>query len=380
MNRRNLVSMIAALLVGLGIVSQGRAQDQPLPVVESPGSEQIQQWVDELDSPRFAVRESATEKLIESSAEALGPVALAVQQGNLEVISRGIHILEEGALSGDPSAEDAASAALEQIAKSDSTAAARAFQVLQSLATERQARAFAALRSHGGSIEVSYFNVGLQQTGSMMTLHIGSQWSGDATTLKHLRWLIDVPRIVLEGEAITDDYLVQVAKHPNLTNLEIKRTRITDEGLASLAHLDQLHGLLLYYMPLTDNAIDQLAKVESLETAHLFGTDITEEGRDRLQQAFPGALIDYRRGGFMGIGCIAHPRGCALSTVAPESAAQRAGLQPGDVITTITNEPVPSFEVLTQLIARHKAGETVAIEVLRGTDLFEAEVTLDEWE
>jgi serine protease DegS len=61
----------------------------------------------------------------------------------------------------------------------------------------------------------------------------------------------------------------------------------------------------------------------------------------------------------------------AVVTVAEGSPAQRAGLEPGDLITHIDNEAVQDGRLTMHRIALLKPGESVAISVLRGTQSME---------
>ncbi|HEX4977402.1 MAG TPA: trypsin-like peptidase domain-containing protein [Nocardioides sp.] len=71
--------------------------------------------------------------------------------------------------------------------------------------------------------------------------------------------------------------------------------------------------------------------------------------------------------------------GAGLRTVEPGSAADEAGLEPGDVVTRIDGEPVSGFQSLVATIRGYRPGDTVTLSVVRdGEDQpEEVEVTLD---
>jgi serine protease Do len=57
---------------------------------------------------------------------------------------------------------------------------------------------------------------------------------------------------------------------------------------------------------------------------------------------------------------------CRVGAVFPDSPAQRAGLQPGDVITSFGGEPIANFGELIKQVNSHVPNQKVAVEVQRG--------------
>ena len=58
-------------------------------------------------------------------------------------------------------------------------------------------------------------------------------------------------------------------------------------------------------------------------------------------------------------------KGAVVQSVNKESAAEKAGLKKGDIITKIGQDKVESADNLTKVIREHKPGEKVTIEILR---------------
>ena len=52
--------------------------------------------------------------------------------------------------------------------------------------------------------------------------------------------------------------------------------------------------------------------------------------------------------------------------ITKESAAEKAGLEPGDVINKIDNETVKNVAHLKYLLYKHKIGDTIKISYIRG--------------
>lgn len=64
--------------------------------------------------------------------------------------------------------------------------------------------------------------------------------------------------------------------------------------------------------------------------------------------------------------------------VAADTPAAEAGLQPGDVITAVNGEPVDQERTLSDRIYAYEAGDTIRLDVARGDETLNLEVTLAE--
>ncbi len=72
----------------------------------------------------------------------------------------------------------------------------------------------------------------------------------------------------------------------------------------------------------------------------------------------------------------AHGAGCLVTELTPGSAADAAGLKPGDVITAVNGEGVADIPDLARVIRKHRLGDTVSVEFLREGKPHRAEVVL----
>jgi hypothetical protein len=111
--------------------------------------------------------------------------------------------------------------------------------------------------------------------------------------------------------------------------------------------------------------------------------DIEVQGDDPL-------VVRVGRGGFLGVrligitdelrGHYGAPKdaGVLVGGVEADSPAARAGIEVGDVITSVDGREVSSTGDLSRAVRRKKAGETVEIEFVRGRGTRKVTVTLDE--
>ncbi len=72
--------------------------------------------------------------------------------------------------------------------------------------------------------------------------------------------------------------------------------------------------------------------------------------------------------------------GVMVAEVLPDSPAERAGLEVGDIVTAVEGESVASASDLAGLVRSRKNGESVAIELWRAGRLESATATLEERE
>ncbi len=104
-----------------------------------------------------------------------------------------------------------------------------------------------------------------------------------------------------------------------------------------------------------------------------------------VQQLMKGQEIER---GFLGVGLapvsddianslgLPTKRGEIVQTVQDDSAASKAGLQPGDIITRINGQEVTSDQTVIYLIANIQPGQTVPIELLRNGKAVSTKATL----
>ena len=70
--------------------------------------------------------------------------------------------------------------------------------------------------------------------------------------------------------------------------------------------------------------------------------------------------------------------GVYIDDVTPGSCAEKAGIEAGDIITTIDGTEVTSYDELRSVIRRHHAGDSVDIEIYRADEARTVTVVLDE--
>lgn len=288
-----------------------------------PGS--IDEWIEQLNSDAFWVRERASENLRRAGSAALDPLAKAAESPVPEVSARAARILLELSETSD---REVALVALQRLAHLDNRRWEReaAIAVLERIQEEK---AVAELNRMGATVR------GEHHTGGgiiVLELHLGDEYRGG------------------------------------------------DEGLKYVGDLKSLQTLRVYHAPITDQGLKKLDPPPGLALAQFYGTQVTDEGLNAFREAFPEIHVDFGRGAFLGVRGLEPPNPAQVSDVIRGSAADAAGILRGDVITKVDGQPVKNFQELKERIGKHRAGDKATLEVSRNGQNLTKKVVLGRWQ
>lgn len=298
----------------------------------APTESELAEWISQLADPQFARREAASKSLLAAGLPAVEPLATAIQDGDLEVASRGVEILRE--MLADDALAEAAEAALERCAEEGDAAAAR----LASAALDFHVLGMAAAaRSRLESLGAVVREKPVAAQGAI-EVELGRDWKGTSTDLREL------------------------------------------------TRLARLEGLAVHGVRLDEPALAVIGRLRGLESMELFGTGLSDEAIAGLAAKLPETQIDVRRGGKLGVGALAFGGPCEIQTVEPGSAADQAGVRPGDVVVAIDGAAIVDFDGLTTRVAGRGPGDVVRLTVSRldraadgDPERLDFEVRLDAW-
>lgn len=282
---------------------------------------QIEEWIGQLSSDTYAVREAATRHLTAAGKEAI-PRLIEVGLGkDLEVTSRVVRILSALYRASDEATVDAAEAGLEQLlaAPNRPSAAQRADAVFSANANLRQERALAQIERLGG--KVSYHRNPLEEDDKPGT--------------------------------------PENARKKSISHIVLNRNwKGGNEGLMYLKRLGAQRWALF------------------ITTA----APVTEAGLTELRQALPELAIQIRGEACLGVRSMVAPGqpGVQVFEVEKSSAADKAGIESGDIILKFDGQEV-DFDAMINIIKMKNAGDKVVVELLRGGQMIKKDVTLEEW-
>lgn len=106
----------------------------------------------------------------------------------------------------------------------------------------------------------------------------------------------------------------------------------------------------------------------------------TADGKDREVRRQDIARVEFKTGPRVNFGVTIvddQGAGARVTQVAPGSAAGKAGLQVGDIITKFGDQTIQSAEQLRAAIASKKVGDEVTVQVRRGNDTKDLKVTFE---
>jgi hypothetical protein len=297
---------------------------------------------------------------------AIGPVRDAMAGSNLEVSTRGIYVLKAMAVSRDVATQDAAAEALQQLASSPSTSAARqAAEALAALGQVRQSRAIKELEELGAKISMNDRIMAFAPAVGLR-VEIGSDWQGTVDDLQRFRWLTDVQEIAFIGGRITDEWIRSVEQLTGVERVMIKHAGITNDAVKSISKLKRVTNIDLMYTPVNDGALSYLKTMDTVRVVRLYGTDVTRQAVEQYQAVAENVQIDFKMGAFLGVMCQQPPFPCQVLEVIADSAAARGGIETRDIIVRYGGNPVANFDELRKLIGKNKVGDSVLIQVVRG--------------
>jgi hypothetical protein len=375
--------LLAALLSTGLLLSTGFLSTPPLAAqTDASLVGRIEGWIAQLDSDSFDARREATERLIEAGAPAAEIMADALQAGSRERVMRGVHVLERIAYSEVQTTRQSAISALQQVVASPLPAArVQAQQTLQKLNDWLQDQAIAYFQQRGArAIFKEFGSVAPNVVFAMNnTLELDDQWQGTPEDLVQLKYLMDLQELVFVGEQFDDKYLEQVHHAPDMSTLTIYHGKITETGLRTLAKNDTIQSLQIRYTPVADASADALAEMKGLHTLQLYGTLVTEQAGEKLRSKLPQTVVQVHRGGFLGVGQGGLPgisEGLIVGEIRPDSAAHKADLQFGDVITHVGDARIQSFDDLSSSMETRAHGSHVMLKVRRGAETLDVDVTL----
>jgi hypothetical protein len=285
--------------------------------------------VHRLSAEDFAERQAAEREFREIGRAALPILERAATEGDADVVARVCTLLEQMFAVGCPDLADEAEKSLERLAASESQEAAlRARAVLVANQELRQRRAIAAIRELGGKVDYVEMNV------SQGNIFFG---------------------------AVGDDIEIPGQAPATLRVWLLEDWAGGREGLWHVARLEDSWS----------------ARVWGMEVTNVRGSGLAPEDVQALAARLPRVRI-LERGASLGIQCHALDP-CQIMDLVPDGAAERAGLQSGDIILKLDSTPISSFNDLVGELLHRSPNEDVSLQVDRYGERLQIEVTLGGW-
>lgn len=353
---------VAALAVLLG--SRLLAAQDSAAAKSPPASEQVAHWVKALDADEFLDRETAMLALVDAGPMVLPALEPVLSGGSLEATSRAFFVVRQIGLTGDTEAQEQVSRLLADLAgrKEAPTLARRAAAALAELNQQRSVKALAELEELGAKLVRLDVGGGLFEE-PVQSIEIGEEFHGSDDDLRRLKWVTDVPVLLLTGKKASDTWVKYAAAMPSLEKLHLYQAAVTNAGLAPLAGNSTVRELGIYYAPVSDEVLKPLGKLPLLGFIKLYGTKVSQEAVEKFREA-SGVAVDQRKGAFLGVGC-QNTEPCIISTVHAGSPAAKGGLLQGDTVLRFGSKAIKNFDTLTDILRHSDVDEAVEVVVRR---------------
>ena len=379
-----LLFLLLPASFSIGQAIEGAGDDNSVVSEEPPN---VRSLIRNLGAPKWESRKSATDQLIDIGIPAVSPLVSALKESTkAEVRERGVRILAAIAVDNADGEESALEALQTFSQSSERLLATQAIVSLQSIARVFNDKAKAELIALGAQF-VKPSESGVppgEQFGVRHALRLDEQWRGKPEDLRRLPMLIEGDAIELCGKKFGNEYTAAIAKYGKARWLRLDHVSVTDEGLAELSNQDRLEFVAVWYTPITAKSLETMADWKTVQTLLLFGTKISAAATKELALKLPGAFIDHKAGGLLGVnynpGVLfgQQREGCIVSPTV-NGAAARAGIARNDIIVSFDGNPVRNFDELREAIATKAAGEKAVVEYYRHNRKMKCTVTLDEW-
>jgi hypothetical protein len=333
-------------------------------------------WIEQLSASSFGARQMARIQLLRQQKDGLPELEAALARADADLSWQLISILSD--LAADPNAGPGpdALAVLQRTAKSPrSHLAELARRSLESLGYQQRMvveRELVQMGAFAGYANIQVITVANQE---LFHLRIDEDFTGNAEDLRRLQWLHGIEMLILEGEQVDRQWLLQASKMPNLRILQLRRTQLNQEDLKQLHQFPRLETLELIYSPIGDDSIDTLVELPVWGNLRLFGTRISPDGFSQLAEKLTDIELVYGRGGYLGVS-IRDLNGVVISETIAGGAAQQAGLIPDDRLLAINQQPLLRFEDLRKELSKFAPGDSIEV-LYERTDLGSGRVAQD---
>jgi len=127
----------------------------------------------------------------------------------------------------------------------------------------------------------------------------------------------------------------------------------------------------------SDEIPEEVKKILEEQGIQLHQTT-NENGEIELQVISTEKESEPKKKAQLGVNIDNHSQGVLILDVVPETSAAIAGIQKGDIITTVNESNMTNTQALIDIIADKKVGEVIEVDLMRGEEMISKSITLRE--
>jgi hypothetical protein len=361
----------AIAVAGLFSVSWGQGTEY---IAESPGptsvsqpaqsaasEDSVREHIAKLNAHSYRTRQMARTFLEENPLSSLAVIGDCILAVETVVGLQLVDLLSGLAVHSDFEVSEAATEILAEIAGEATTIGRCSANSLRAIADIQEEKAVEILSNQGAYIGPQNFSINgrVDRSGGPLALRIDNNFLGSDSDLDWIRFLKSIQVVYLRGTKITASALQALSQLKQVRAIRLRNVQITPQQLVMLQELGSLEHLELCYMDIDDSYIPSILQLPINQSIRLYGTQVSDLGEQQLNESLDGIEIFRGEGGFLGISSIS--RQAQVDQVTPGSAAAQAGLLPGDIIISINNVPVATFDELRLELGKYRVGDNIDI-------------------
>lgn len=330
--------------------------------------DEISRTIDDLSHPSYRARQLARWRLEQVPEKTISVVDQRLGEVSYQIGAQLVDVLSGLATHADLDVSIRARETLQKHANRVSAVGRMADNAVRAIADVQEEQALQVLTHHGARFGPAN-SLGIVLNGQMLrdeenfTLWIDESFTGNQEVVAWIQFLKSIDIVYLQGPHIGPAHFRAVAKLKDIKRLKCKNVSLSVHDLQQLKGFAWLKLLELAYVNVDDSYVKVLAELPISETLRLFGTQITPEGARQLAENLDGIEIYCGKGGHLGIAT--HPSNTFVTEVKPNTGAQRAGILDGDQLTHVNGVKISNMSELRAELAKHAAGETVRITLVR---------------
>ena len=263
--------LLASLTPGAPQAAETTSVNVDLP--QRVSAAEIATWIQQLGSPSFRTRQSATRALAQAGSAAVAALEAALQSPDAEVSRRAVGILVELCLDAHPETARSARAVLYAHADREEPPYAPSVAAGLRRLEERAAR------------ELQRLGADLQLRDGNCRVTFNDQWEGGDAGLLHLSHLRNLTHVTFWNTELTPESLAFIAGHDQLEYLVFYNVSLRDESLVHLRNLKQLKSLSLVNAQISSDGLEHLTELTKLASLNLHNAaSVGDEGMVALSR------------------------------------------------------------------------------------------------
>lgn len=200
----------------------------------------------------------------------------------------------------------------------------------------------------------------------------------DKASLKKVGFPKTLRTFSLSEMTLDGDLIRQLSQ---VQSLGLDNCQIDNSTIASVEQLKNVRAINFSNVTFSKASFDKIMRMRQLGFATFTVCDFKLGWLREIQSDRPELTVDGKPKSFLGVQgpidvTVDGTTGCQISMVIDDSSASRGGMEVGDIITALDDEPVGRFSEVRLMIAQKKPGDELKVRVRRGKRTIDLNIKL----